>query len=617
MLNGYHIRVALHRKIIDDSLSHPDSVDTFTPKALFQSLPLHRPKPTARRNALFNPAHKDYRFGPIRLDWIDFESANSVMYAGKEKQAGRGPSTAEFIPNATTRSGSTNLPEGTVHVYRQCNERRQNGTDEANEPSAASASESVPEDGCTLGVLAVPAWMTPSDFLAFVAPAAEGMAHLRLIRDSVPNRSIAVIKFRQTDQALEFAEAYNGKPFNSMDPETCHIVRVLSVEIDSDSVSFSTAARLPQSVYELPTCPVCLERMDSAVTGLITVPCSHTFHCMCLSKWGDNVPFVDIRKHFSPHIRHRPPRVHGPSLLQTLLPPSLSTCADCSSTTNLWICLICGNIGCGRYGRAHAHAHYEKTTHLYALELETQRVWDYAGDGYVHRLIQNKADGKLVELPSAASSMGVNSRDDGTLGPSHADSLSAEKIEAIGIEYSYLLTSQLDSQRLFYEEQTTELKTQVEELRNLVERLSLDLAKDKTEAKEREAQCRREEEEKLNEVYKDKIKAEKKAERVAELARKFEKELKEEKAVSEGLLRNLTKMKETSTQSETQRQEYQAKIDELQDQVRDVMFFLEARAKIEQEDGTGAEAAGGTVELPPATGPSNGTGNRKRKTKKG
>lgn len=33
-----------------------------------------------------------------------------------------------------------------------------------------------------MGVLAVPAWMTPSDFLAFVAPAADGMAHLRMIR---------------------------------------------------------------------------------------------------------------------------------------------------------------------------------------------------------------------------------------------------------------------------------------------------------------------------------------------------------------------------------------------------------------------------------------------------
>jgi hypothetical protein len=86
--------------------------------------------------------------------------------------------------------------------------------------------------------------------------------------------------------------------------------------------------------------------------------------------------------------------------------PALSSCADCNSTTSLWICLICGNIGCGRYGRAHAHAHYERTTHLYALELETQRVWDYAGDGYVHRLIQNKADGKLVELPSASMRMG-------------------------------------------------------------------------------------------------------------------------------------------------------------------------------------------------------------------
>jgi BRCA1-associated protein len=65
-------------------------------------------------------------------------------------------------------------------VYRHRDERRQNGVDESN--GRASASETVPEDGLTLGVLAVPAWMTPSDFLAFVAPAAEGMSHLRLIR---------------------------------------------------------------------------------------------------------------------------------------------------------------------------------------------------------------------------------------------------------------------------------------------------------------------------------------------------------------------------------------------------------------------------------------------------
>lgn len=32
--------------------------------------------------------------------------------------------------------------------------------------------------------------------------------------------------------------------------------------------------------------------------------------------------------------------------------------------------------------------------------METQRAWDYAGDNYVHRLIQSKTDGKLVELNS-------------------------------------------------------------------------------------------------------------------------------------------------------------------------------------------------------------------------
>lgn len=351
---------------------------------------------------------------------------------------------------------------------------------------------------------------------------------------------------------------------------------------------------------------------------------------MCLSKWGDS-RFV----HHSQHIRRvntqTTSRCPVCRYSQTLLSshpttsrsrtipfanaatPSISTCADCPSTTNLWICLICGNIGCGRYGRAHAHAHYQSTTHLYALELETQRVWDYAGDGYVHRLIQNKADGKLVELPSASSSMGMNARDDGALGPSHADALSAEKIEAIGIEYSYLLTSQLDSQRSFYEEQITHLKTQMDELQNMVQRLGREMEERHAEAKAREELHHREEEERLDAVYREKQKVEKKAGKAAELARKFEKELKEEKAVSEGLLRNLGKMKERAELSEKQKQEHDVKIAELQDELRDVMFFLEARTKIEQSEGAEAEAAGGSVELPSTSTPAN----KKKKGKKG
>ena len=77
----------------------------------------------------------------------------------------------------------------------------------------------------------------------------------------------------------------------SIQAEICHVVRVLSVEIDASDDGLQTASLIGSiqgDAYELPTCPVCLERMDSAVTGLVTVPCSHTFHCACLSKWGDS-----------------------------------------------------------------------------------------------------------------------------------------------------------------------------------------------------------------------------------------------------------------------------------------------------------------------------------------
>ena len=51
-----------------------------------------------------------------------------------------------------------------------------------------------------------------------------------------------------------------------------------------------------------------------------------------------------------------------------------------------------------RYASGHAVSHWRETDHCYSLELDTQRVWDYLGDGYVHRLIASKTHGHLVEL---------------------------------------------------------------------------------------------------------------------------------------------------------------------------------------------------------------------------
>jgi BRCA1-associated protein len=98
---------------------------------------------------------------------------------------------AKFVPNPNHTKvdvdspdqphGSTNLPEGVVHIFRDFPSR----TDaEAVDKSLADGEHKteVGADDNTLAVLAVPSWMTPSDFLSFVEPAAEGIVHLRMIR---------------------------------------------------------------------------------------------------------------------------------------------------------------------------------------------------------------------------------------------------------------------------------------------------------------------------------------------------------------------------------------------------------------------------------------------------
>lgn len=241
-------------------------------------------------------------------------------------------------------------------------------------------------------------------------------------------------------------------------------------------------------------------------------------------------------------------------------------------------------------------------------------MWDYAGDGYVHRLIQNKADGKLVELPSAS----MRSIDDsGAGGPSASDSLTAEKIEAIGIEYSYLLTSQLDSQRSFYEEQTVALQVEVASLKDAVAQLRQETESSRAAAMAEETRRRQEEDERFSEMLRDKQRVEKKIERLAEVARSLEKELREERAVSNGLLKNLEAAQKRAEEGETERAELVQRAKELEDQVRDVMFFLEARTKIEAGEGEMAEVAGGDIAVTtPSDGPSTQTSRRKKKGKR-
>jgi BRCA1-associated protein len=131
-------------------------------------------------------------------------------------------------------------------------------------------------------------------------------------------------------------------------------------------------------------------------------------------------------------------------------------------------------------------------------------------------LIQNRADGKLVELPSAASlagsrtGQGGDDDDDGP-GPSSYDEKKISKIEDITLEYSYLLSSQLEQQRKYFE---GEIAKSQKELAGLRQQITEDGVA-RTAAAEEERKLRELEVRVIPGLEQAKVKAEKRAETVS------------------------------------------------------------------------------------------------------
>ncbi|MCO5597330.1 hypothetical protein L7F22_051406 [Adiantum nelumboides] len=255
-----------------------------------------------------------------------------------------------------------------------------------------------------LCILAIPNYMTGAEFCQFIGAFLQDVKKMRFVRnDGSIDRYSALMKFDCQSTADDFFKHYNGKPFSSFEEGVCHVL--------------FTA--------------MCLERLDEHISGILTTVCNHSFHSSCISKWTDSS---------CPVCRYCQEQAER------------STCTICSTSENLWICVICGFVGCGRYQQGHAIRHWRESEHCYSLEVETQRVWDYVGDGYVHRLIQSKTDGKLVELNAPCRE---GSDDCGSCecshGPGMAEAIINSKVDEVTAEYNQLLTSQLDKQRQYFE----------------------------------------------------------------------------------------------------------------------------------------------------------------------
>ncbi|KAH6680293.1 BRCA1-associated protein 2-domain-containing protein [Halenospora varia] len=611
-------------------------------------------------------AGKDWRFGEVRVEGFDMgpsrtdrdsdgggggrmgmartrgESSGSALALGMNADGRVTKARYEVVEGKNTEVGW-----GIVHLYRDgeetpglgmgvgesgaeththnAEERHIPSTDTGGLKSKDKQAGGNEEDCTTLCIPAVPSYLTPSDFLGFVGEKTRAqVSHFRMVMTGRMNRYLVLMKFRDGHEAIKWRQEWDGKVFNSMEPETCHVTFIKSITFQAPAsarpnTSFPELSHDPftpssptatflkpfppptPNLVELPTCPVCLERMDDT-TGLLTILCQHVFHCDCLQKWrGTGCP---VCRHTNPSLSSaqnnsntypydpaNPPFGSGEA----------SLCSICDCTDDLWICLICGNVGCGRYKGGHAKDHWKEHAHNFALEIETQHVWDYAGDMWVHRLIRDKGNSKVIELPSSRHG-GHDVHGYG--GREEMDMVPREKLETIGMEYTHLLTSQLESQRVYFEELVGKAVAKASAASQAAQSATskADEALSKLATLEFENHTLKADT--IPSLEKDLAREKKKAERSAEVARGFGKSLMEEKKVSEGLMERIGHVNKGMMEISAQLTSLKEENADLKEQNRDLLFSITAQQKLQDMQGEGGdleagELEGGSVSLPP------------------
>lgn len=351
--------------------------------------------------------------------------------------------------------------------------------------------------------------------------------------------------------------------------------------IPANTSSKPLAPRTP-SLIELPTCPVCLERMDET-TGLLTIPCQHVFHCSCLEKWsGGGCPVCRYtHDDFSSHLGSYKlkSKVQG----EYEIHDSALECEICHVETSLWQCLICAKVGCGRYEGKHAHTHFEETGHAFSIDLDSKRVWDYVGDGYVHRIIQNAGNPgeKLVELPGRV-------REPTAL--QGLEDLDMTKMDNMALEYTHLLTSQLESQRAYFEEvveravdKATEASKKADEAmiegRTAIEKLHTLEQEHDMVAKGR-----------LPELERERERLAKRSSKFEEMARSFNAKYQEEKTLTTSLMERVKFLEETQIEQLHRKVQHLEEdnatkdllMEGLRDEHRDAMMQISAQRKLQE-----------------------------------
>jgi hypothetical protein len=233
-----------------------------------------------------------------------------------------------------------------------------------------------------------------------------------------------------------------------------------------------TAMKLDPSTafFELPACPRCYNRLDDSVTcssGDALWPEVQCSICDLLKAHRAPLPSPSpspVVKHSSSSssARQWPPPSPSPLPLsrqdseEKMDPRAVVTCAPCEAenkvmgdiSDSLWVCLLCCNVGCGRFRKCHAEDHYQRSRHRFSVKLRDGYVWDYMADDFVSRAFKGGDRERLALLEEEELGFGLGLEEGD---PTPDAELNMIKLNSISQYYTDLLTSQLEKQYEYFE----------------------------------------------------------------------------------------------------------------------------------------------------------------------
>jgi BRCA1-associated protein len=180
-------------------------------------------------------------------------------------------------------------------------------------------------------------------------------------------------------------------------------------------------------------------------------------------------------------------------------------------------------------------------------------------------------------------------------------------------EYTYLLTSQLDSQRRYYEGQ---LERAVDKA-SVASAKAEDAARACTALAEEMATLRLQNRERIDSV----VRMEKSVEKAMSRAEKFEKmardmstQLREEKTMNEGLLQRIHAAEARARESQQEVEKVKQEKADLEEMNHDLTMFISSQEKVKQLQAQGEEVVDGSAFAPeqqPQQGKKKGKGKKK------